>query len=106
MAARAKIPAQVARGEPFAVRTLIDHVMENGERTGADGRKVPRHIVHRFTCRFDDRILVDIALGPSVSHDPFLEFDVAVERSGTLALEWHDDDGTVTRLEQHVEVAP
>ena len=105
MVARAKVPEQVERGVPFKVRTLIDHVMENGERIGPDGAKVPRHIIHRFVCRFGEDVLVDLALGPSVSQDPYLEFDVAVERSGVLRLEWHDDDGTVTRLDRRVEAS-
>ena len=48
------IPSSPKRGEVIEIRALIQHPMETGYRPGADGKTLPRDIVRRFACRFND----------------------------------------------------
>jgi sulfur-oxidizing protein SoxZ len=59
------VPKRVKRGEAFDVKLLISHPMESGQRRDDMGR------------------------------NPFLSFAVTVQASGTLAMTFVDDHGTV-----------
>jgi sulfur-oxidizing protein SoxZ len=84
---------QVAPGEVIEVRTLIAHPMESGHRRDADGELVPRHIISVFRCALDGEVVFACDLEPAISANPYLQFTVAPQRSGTLTLTWIDDDG-------------
>ena len=101
---RAKVPERVRAGEIVEVRTLASHRMESGERIDAEGRRIPRDIVHRFEARLDGRLAFAADFGPAVSANPYLAFRLRVERSATLELAWTDDAGETTRLERRIEV--
>ena len=90
---RLRIPASVKRGEPFEVRVLIQHPMENGFRREADGRAIPVHIVNRVACRYGGREVFSVDLGTGISANPYLVFFVRASESGELKVEWVDDTG-------------
>lgn len=92
---RVRVPAETAAGSTVNIRTLISHPMESGMRRDPDGALVPRRIINRFTCSFNGRTVIDIAVKPGVSVNPYFEFDARVDESGTFAFSWHDDDGSV-----------
>ena len=69
--------------------------MESGQRRGDDGEAIPRKIINRFACTFDGEPVVTLDLHPAISANPFFAFAARAERSGTLAMEWTDDDGAV-----------
>ncbi|WP_333831352.1 thiosulfate oxidation carrier complex protein SoxZ [Pararhodobacter sp.] len=102
---RLRVPARAARDAVVQIRALITHPMENGTRTGPDGRVVPRHIIHRFLCTFNDQKVLDIDIGPSFSANPYLEFDARVPATGRFYFEWHDDNGAVYRDSASIEVS-
>ena len=48
------VPPTARRGEVIELRALIAHPMETGFRPDANGRVLPRNLIRRFVCRYDD----------------------------------------------------
>ena len=92
---RVRVPREASAGETIEIKTLISHPMESGQRKDDDGNTIPRSIIHRFTCEFNGQMVVDVALEPSISTNPFFEFFAVVPESGTFTFTWYDDDGDV-----------
>jgi sulfur-oxidizing protein SoxZ len=91
------VPASARPGEVIEVRTLIAHSMETGYRPGADGKVVPRDLIRRFSCTYDDGSSKDVVfsaeLFPAIAANPYVSFFVAVTASGTLRFTWEGDNG-------------
>lgn len=92
---RIRLPREARAGEVVEVRTLVNHVMETGQRRDASGKLVPRQIINRFTCEYDGQMVLDVTLEPSISSNPYLEFDARVHRSGDFVFTWYEDGGAV-----------
>ncbi|MEX0368205.1 MAG: thiosulfate oxidation carrier complex protein SoxZ [Ruegeria sp.] len=92
---RIKLPKTISAGDTITVKTLITHRMESGQRVNALGLRVPRSIIHRFHCAFEGETVVDMAVGPGVSTNPFFEFQFRVPGQGGLVFSWYDDDGAI-----------
>lgn len=91
--ARISLPAKAAKNEVVAVRVVIQHPMETGFRVEADGRSVPKNVVHRIVCSHAGREVWRAELGSGISANPYFEFFVRAEASGEVMLEWEDDRG-------------
>jgi len=102
--ARVRVPRQAALNEVVNIRTLVQHPMHNGHTGDADGNIIPRHILNRFTCRFNGELVLDMEIEPSLSADPYIEFNARVPESGTFEFAWHDDDGTIHTAESSITV--
>jgi sulfur-oxidizing protein SoxZ len=89
------VPKRVTRGEPFDVKLLISHPMESGQRRDDMGQSIRRDIINSFVCTFDDEEVLRADLFPAIAANPFLSFAVTVQTSGTLAMTFVDDHGTV-----------
>lgn len=87
------VPATATRGEVIEIRTLIAHPMETGFRAGADGKRVPRDLIRRFTCRYDGEVVFAAEFAPAISANPYLTFHTVAIASGTLAFTWEGDQG-------------
>ncbi len=91
------MPTSPARGEVIEIRTLIAHNMETGYRPGADGRVLPRDLIRRFTCSFDDgssnEPVFSAELFPAIAANPYIAFHFAATGSGTLRFVWEGDNG-------------
>jgi sulfur-oxidizing protein SoxZ len=87
------VPPAPKRGEVIEVSALIAHPMETGHRVGADGRRVPRDIIRRFTCRYNGDVVFAAELYAAVAANPYFAFDVVVAESGTLVFTWEGDNG-------------
>lgn len=92
---RVRVPRTGTVGEIIVLKALISHKMESGQRKDGDGNPIPRSIINRFTCDFEGENIIDVQLEPSISTNPFLEFDAKVTASGTFTFTWYDDDGSV-----------
>lgn len=104
---RVKVPAMVAKGEPFEVKVLVAHPMESGQRQDeTSGAKVPRKILHSFVCSLGGQEILRVTMYPAVSANPYLSFYATAEHSGELVLVWTDDDGSQLRTTAHIEVGP
>lgn len=103
MSALVSVPRGVKRGEVFEVKTLAAHPMETGFRPGFDGRLIPRDIVTHLTVRFGGAEVFAMELSPAIAANPYVAFPLAVDRGGTLTVEWRGDNGF--RAEARAEIA-
>ena len=87
------VPQDAKRGDVVEIRVLIAHPMETGFRAGSDGKRVPRDILRRFTCRLDGDVVFAAELFPAIAANPYLAFALRVERGGTLSFTWEGDGG-------------
>ncbi|MEZ5752745.1 MAG: thiosulfate oxidation carrier complex protein SoxZ [Paracoccaceae bacterium] len=92
---RIRLPRSASAGDSILVKTLINHDMETGLRRNSAGETIPRQIINRFTCDFNGRNVIDCALEPSISANPYIEFEAIVDQSGDFVFSWHDDNGEV-----------
>ena len=102
---RVKVPSSASAGETITIKTLISHTMESGQRKDGDGNIIPRSIIHRFKAEYNGETVIDVVLAPSISTNPFFEFDAVVNESGTFVFTWYDDDGSTYTEEKAVEVS-
>lgn len=92
---RVKVPSSAAAGETIIIKTLISHQMESGQRKDKEGNTIPRSIINRFTCDFNGENVIDVKMEPSISTNPFFEFEATVPEAGDFVFTWYDDDGSV-----------
>ena len=98
MQPRVQVPSTAAKGEIFQVRTLITHPMETGLRHDSSGRPIPRRIIHRFTCHYNETLVFSADLHESVAANPYFAFYVRASESGHLHFVWEEDGGEVFTL--------
>ncbi len=101
---RVQAPAAVARDEVFQIKTLVSHPMETGLRRDADGMLIPRRIINRFTCRYNERVVFSVDLHEAMAANPYLSFYVRAGESGRLQFLWEEDGGAVFTLEAPLTV--
>jgi len=104
-APRVQVPSAAAKGEVFPVKTLISHQMETGLRRDDQGKVIPRKIINKFTCRYNDVVVFSVDLHEAVAANPFIEFYLRATESGRLAFVWEEDGGGTYALEHHLTVA-
>ncbi len=102
---RVKTPKSAKAGEVVTIKALISHTMESGQRKGSDGQLIPRSIINRFTCELNGVNVVDVAIDPAVSTNPYFEFDAKVDAAGEFKFTWYDDDGSVYEDVKPIEIA-
>ena len=102
---RVKVPKSVAAGEVVTIKSLISHKMESGQRKDAEGKLIPRSIINRFTCDFNGVNVIDVAIDPAVSTNPYFEFTAKVDAAGEFKFTWYDDDGSVYEDTKPIEIA-
>jgi sulfur-oxidizing protein SoxZ len=93
---RIKLPDAVKPGEIIEIKTLITHVMETGNRKDKDGQPIPRDILNTFVARFGETEVFRAELGPGISANPYVSFQMRVPGPGTFEFSWTDDLGVTT----------
>ena len=88
-------PKTAKRGEIFAIKALVMHVMETGYRPGTNGRIIPRNIVEDFSATWNGREIFRMKMSPAIAANPFVSFFTVATESGTIALRWSGDEGFV-----------
>jgi sulfur-oxidizing protein SoxZ len=78
--------------------------MESGQRKDKDGKVIPREIINKFTCEFNETPVFSCDMDPAVSANPYFEFKAKVAESGTFKFTWVDDNGSIYTDEQKIEV--
>ncbi len=92
---RVKVPKSASAGDTITLKTLISHKMESGQRKDDDGNPIPRSIINRFTCEFNGKSVIDVAMEAAISTNPYFQFEATVPEAGEFAFTWYDDDGSV-----------
>lgn len=88
-----KAPATARRGEVIAISTIIGHPMETGFRPGGDGKILPRDIIQRFSCHYDDALVFSAELFSAIAANPLVAFHTVATHSGQLRFTWEGDQG-------------
>ena len=101
---RVQVPEAVANGEIFKIRALISHPMETGLRRNAEGRAIPRKIINKFMCRYNDIVVFSADLHEAVAANPYIEFHLRATESGRLEFIWEEDGGSVIALRHAISV--
>lgn len=102
---RVRMPATAKAGDVIEVKTLISHEMESGQRKDAAGKLIPRKIIKEFKAAFNGKEIMRADWHPAVSANPYQSFFVRITESGTFTFTWVDDDGSVYKTENKVQVA-
>ena len=102
---RLKLPKEAKKGDVIEIKTLMPHIMESGQRKDKDGKLIPRKIINAFACEFNGKPVFSANLEPAIAANPYMEFFVKMDESGTFKFTWVDDDGTVTTTEEKITVA-
>ncbi|HGG04400.1 MAG TPA: thiosulfate oxidation carrier complex protein SoxZ [Aliiroseovarius sp.] len=102
---RVKVPKTAAAGDSVTIKTLISHKMESGNRKDKEGNVIPRSIINRFTCEFNGTSVIDMAMEPSISTNPYIQFQAKVDESGEFKFTWYDDDGDVYEAAKSIAVS-
>jgi len=101
---RVKVPKTAKAGEVITIKTLIDHVMETGQRKDKQGKVIPRHIINKFTCEFEGQTIFSTDIRPAISANPYFEFSAKPNKSGKFKFTWVDDNGSTYTAEEAIEV--
>ena len=89
MRIRAKVSGDVA-----TVRVLMSHEMETGQRKDASGKVIPAWYIQEVSASLNGAVVMTAQWGPSVSKNPFLQFNVKGAKAGDkLAVSWTDTKG-------------
>ncbi|HJP20700.1 MAG TPA: thiosulfate oxidation carrier complex protein SoxZ [Alphaproteobacteria bacterium] len=102
--ARMKVPKKAKKGEIITVKSLIKHAMETGQRSGKDGKKVPRLIVNNLVCTYNGKEVFKADWWPAIAANPYLAFNLRAQESGTIELSWTDDSGKTVKKSAEMEV--
>jgi sulfur-oxidizing protein SoxZ len=102
---RLRVPSEAKKGDIIQIKTLVSHPMETGFRKDDQGKIIPREIINTFVCTFNGTEVFRADLQPAIAANPYFEFTVKVEKSGTFAFAWTDDNGTVTTAEASITVS-
>ena len=95
------LPERAKRSEVIEIKTLIAHPMETGYRLGPTGAAIPRDIINRFVCTYNDEEVFRAELFPAIAANPFIAFSTVATESGEIVFSWTDDHGqTQTEVRQ------
>jgi sulfur-oxidizing protein SoxZ len=93
MADPMRIRAQAA-GDKATVRVLMSHEMETGQRKDAAGKVIPAWYIQEVSAALNGKTVMTAQWGPSVSKNPFLQFNLKGAKAGDkVAVSWVDNKG-------------
>jgi sulfur-oxidizing protein SoxZ len=78
--------------------------METGLRRDDQGDVIPRKIINRFSCRYNDALVFGVDLHEAVAANPYLEFYLRATKSGRLEFVWEEDGGRIYSLTHQLMV--
>jgi sulfur-oxidizing protein SoxZ len=83
------------KGGTVTVKSLLKHPMETGIRKNKKtGDKIPAHYITEVTCEINGKKVMTVYMGPGVSKDPYMSFNVKGAKKGdTVKLSWVDNKG-------------
>lgn len=93
MADPMRIRAQ-ASGDKATVRVLMSHEMETGLRKDAGGKVIPAWFIQEVSAALNGKPVLTAQWGPSVSKNPFLQFNIKGAKAGDkVSVSWTDNKG-------------
>ncbi|MEG3641404.1 thiosulfate oxidation carrier complex protein SoxZ [Magnetococcus sp. PR-3] len=103
--AKIKLPRKIKAGDVVAVKAMVRHPMETGNRKNKKtGEKIPAHYIEDITAVYNGNEVFSAKWGAAVSRDPFLQFYLKVDKPGELKMTWKDNKGGVYTKTTKVKV--
>ena len=101
--AKIKIRAK-ASGDSATVKCLMSHPMETGLRKDKKtGEKIPAHYISDVSCEHEGNVVMTAYLGPGVSKNPYMAFDVKGAKQGDkVKISWVDNKGESASQEAEI----
>ena len=94
MRIRAQISPDKSTGDKATVRVLMAHEMESGQRKDAAGKVIPAWYIQEVSAQLNGKLVLAAQWGPSVSKNPFLQFNVKGAKVGDkISVTWRDNKG-------------
>ena len=94
MRIRAQMSTDKTAGDRATVRVLMNHEMETGLRKDAAGKVIPAWYIQDVSAQLNGRPVLTAQWGPSVSKNPFLQFNVKGAKAGDkISVSWRDNKG-------------
>jgi sulfur-oxidizing protein SoxZ len=76
------------------VKILMSHEMETGQRKDTAGKTIPAWFIQEVSATLNGKPVLSAQWGPSVSKNPFLQFNVRGAKAGDkIAVTWKDNKG-------------
>lgn len=92
---KSRVPSKARKGEIIEIKAQVTHDMETGQRKDAAGKPIPRRIINKFVCTWNDDVVVSSDWHTAMSANPFVSFFAVASESGKIKLAFHDDSGEV-----------
>ncbi|WP_018077635.1 thiosulfate oxidation carrier complex protein SoxZ [Thiobacillus denitrificans] len=103
MAEPMKIRTQLS-GDLVAIKVLIGHVMETGQRKDPrTGQVIPAHFIKQLSVGLNGKTVIAAQWGGAISKDPFLGLKVKGAKAGDkITVHWEDSKGEKNSAEATV----
>lgn len=92
---RIAAPKQAHVGEVFELKALIQHDMESGYRLDERGELIPRNILTKFECLYNEDIIFNADFHPGVAANPLISFYTTATETGRIEFRWTEQTGRV-----------
>ena len=92
---RVSVPSKANKGEVIELKAMIRHPMESGHRRDGRGEAIPRDIIVKFECEYDNSSVIAIDLHPGVAANPLITFYAVASTSGDFNFKWTDQHGQI-----------
>ncbi len=97
---RVALGGNPAAGEPFLVRTMVNHPMETGLRDGEPAPGIEQHLVESMTVAQGERDLFRAHFHTGTSANPYVQFHLTLDEPEDLTVTWQDQDGETVTSQQ------
>ena len=98
------MPARAKKGEIIEIRAIAQHDMETGFRYSEAGKVIPRDIIRRFGCTYNDVEVFRADFYPGMGANPLVTFTTIATETATLEFKWVGDDGYESINQSHLQV--
>ncbi|MEM7562491.1 MAG: thiosulfate oxidation carrier complex protein SoxZ [Pseudomonadota bacterium] len=93
MASSIRIRAREREGQ-VVVKSIIRHPMENGKRKiKKTGKKVPPHFIREVVVSRNNRTVMEVFWGKTISANPYLSFQISGQKGDMITISWLDNRG-------------
>ena len=97
-------PATARPGDVIEIKTLIQHLMESGNRRDDLGKAIPRDIIRAFAVTYNGAEIFRAELQPGVAANPYFAFTTTATETGEIVFTWIDDAGQTTIQRRRIAV--
>ncbi len=99
-----RLPRTVRKGQIITVKTLIMHPMETGLRKNKKTKKkIPAYYINDVSVYYGDQLITHEKWTIAVSTNPFMSFDLKVDKAAPLKVVWKDIKGGVYQKTVQIE---